>query len=124
MPKLRVTVRQTPPAPSSPRPRQQLMQAGTRLYRTIQRPGVFCWYEDPEGGAVPPRPSRRADPTRVRSAGGRAAGAQAPRRATPQNGNSGKRAKPRRRDAPLTLDVPADAFITWLARLYQPPRRR
>ncbi len=106
MPKLNVTWRRTPPA--SPRLRQRLMAAGDRLYRTIQRTDVFCWHDEPGSGAVPQR-RRRARP---------AVAKKTPRRP----GRMNKTMRRPRRSVPLVADVPADAFIAWLGRLYQPRR--
>lgn len=106
MPKLRILGRPTPPA--SPSPRQRLMPAGNRLYRTIQRPDVFCWHDEPESGPVP-QLSRRAKPNRAKTV----------RR---PSGMLGKKTRVSRRGEPPVADVPADAFVAWLGRLYGPRR--
>lgn len=136
MPKLNVAWRQSQSAASSLRTVQRLLFAGPRRYRTVQRPNVFYWFEEPDETAVPA--PRRTGPAKGRggTAKGRKArpnsGARSPSAA---KGRAGKAKPSQRKPKPMlkpkpkseqeapSVDAPAEAFNEWLARFYGGHRR-
>lgn len=112
MPKLKIVWRQPQPAVVSQRPQQRLMVAGSRRYRTTQRPDVFYWAEDPEGSTVPtPRNASRGEKA-----------ARLPGQAHARGALTDAARCNARTEAP-SVDAPAEAFNRWLSNLFHRPRR-
>jgi len=112
MPKLKIVWRQPQPAVPSQRPQQRLLVAGSRRYRTTQRPDVFFWAEDPEGSTVPT----------PRSAGRGKKAARLPGQAPARRASTDTARRHPRTEAP-SVDAPAEVFNRWLSNLYRHPRR-